>query len=418
MPFDVFQQVFGLSMASNAVNNFKGTQTNLQARLQAVLPGLLPLLGEWAVVWGPVVWKVNPDNDKSGPDNSWYVAHNPAVRFEDGTIRPAYVLAIAGTADSEYDWPHENFWVNQVAAFDKWVAAGIKNVPEPVPGPEVAPGGTYIAMGTVNAVHTLLTVAPPPGAAAAGSTLIDFFSDLPATSTRRILTTGHSLGGALSPTIALALVTSGVLHPQEVLTFPTAGPSPGNHGFTDLFNQTFPQRLCADASARGYQVWNLNIANSIDIVPQAWCHISSESPAQNLDNIPTIYGKPALSGVNIATFLLKFQAARSKTVYIPLQSHIVPGTPPKSPPGTMKEFLAEASKQHVQFYLDLFGIQPPPSTPNEVLRRDGLVLKSGKEEIRGYPVIGRIEWVREHPEEAKAEVDAAEARGEGKLENE
>ncbi|KAH7882545.1 hypothetical protein F5I97DRAFT_1931092 [Phlebopus sp. FC_14] len=409
MSLDVFQQVFSLSLAANAVNNYTGTQANLQAALTVLVSKALPAVGDWNVVWGPVVWKNDPDNAQTGPDNSWYIAFNPALTFEDGSVHPTYVVAIAGTANkSTYAWTHENFAVNSVADFNQWVAGGINNSPEPVKAKDIVPGAVYVAIGTIKAVHTLLTFPAPPGTASAGTSLLDFLSQIEGVDTDRVVFTGHSLGGALSPTLALSLVTSGVLPPSGVLAYPSAGASPGNRGFADLFAATLPARQSPSSGTGGYQVWNLNLANTLDIVPQAWCAVPSLSPHQNLDNIPPIYGKPAVPLVAGAVFLAKVQAFQSGTIYTPIQSHLVSGTPPVAPPTTIQEFLQEAMPQHGEFYIKLLGITLP--TVKESFSREyGLVEKTQSQKLLEYPVIANVEWAAEHPEEVQTAIDAEKA---------
>ena len=169
--------------------------------------------------------------------------------------------------------------------------------------------------GTAIIVHTALTD-PSSGAASASLTLHEFLSGIPASSLTRLVFTGHSLGGVLSPTLALALVTSGALK-AEALVYPIAGPSPGNGSFANLFSHE-------------YAVWNTNIINSLDIVPQVWCTKPEDSPSQNLDNISPIYGSPVLPTIEWGIAFLRAKANLVDTVYMPLQSRIISGGSPTS----------------------------------------------------------------------------------------
>ncbi|KAG8216222.1 hypothetical protein J3R82DRAFT_8260 [Butyriboletus roseoflavus] len=407
MPLDVFQQVFSLSLVSNLVNGLKGTQTDLQIALQLGLTFALPVIGDqWEVVWGPVVWKNQPDEATTGPDNSWYVAYHPSLQFEDGSVRPTYVIAIAGTPlEAEYVWIKENFAVNSVSDFTAWVAGGIQNPPVIVPAKSIVPGVPYIATGTVNTVHLLLTRPAPPGAASAGTTLLDFITKLDQSASPRLITTGHSLGGTLSPSLALALVSAGLISADATLTYPSAGASPGNSGFTDLFSQTFPPRKSADASS--YQGWNLNLVNTLDIVPQAWCPLKPLSPPQNLANIPPIYGTPVLPIVRGATIVFAVHALSSGALYKPLPSQYFTASPPSVPPTSLEEFLQVLGPQHQLAYFNEVGITVPTLNESQVLGA-GLSEKS-KDEIRfNYPVIAELEWAREHPKEAQKVIEGAE----------
>ena len=100
---------------------------------------------------------------------------------------------------------------------------------------------------------------------------------------------GHSLGGALSPTLALFLYPQ----PQEsgwkqVLVLPTAGASPGNEPFAKLFAAAYPP--VASGVSAPYGTWNTNYANAADAVPHAWnlldeVIISQPDPAGNYQSI-------------------------------------------------------------------------------------------------------------------------------------
>ncbi|KAF9230544.1 Alpha/Beta hydrolase protein [Melanogaster broomeanus] len=412
MSFDSFQQVFSLSLCSNIVNDQKGTEDTLQQALQGALAHQLPTYGDWTTVWGPVVWKFKPADADTGPDNSWFVAYNPSLTYADGSTYPSYVVAVAGTPTySSYAWIQENFAVDSVVNFVTWVRDGITNPPERVMPKDIVAGTPYAAMGIAKAVHNLLTKPAPSGSASAGTTLIDFLANIP--DGTRIVFAGHSLGGALSSTLALSLVNSGTIPKSSALTYTSAGPSPGNRAFADLYASTFPAQRFPGSEAGGYQVWNLNVVNSKDIVPQAWCAIKALSPDQNLDNIPTIFGLPALLLIQGITLLLKIQAFRSGAIYIPLQSHIVPGFPPQAPPANLQEFLTIAVQQHNMFYVGLFGV-PIPAFPESERASLGLVRKTKEEQRYEYPIIGNFEYAAENPQETQNAVEELEGTPEAK----
>ena len=72
-------------------------QASLQKALQLGLTSILPVVPGWEIAWGPVVWKNEPDEATTRPDNSWYTANHPKLRFEDGSVHGAHVIAIPGT---------------------------------------------------------------------------------------------------------------------------------------------------------------------------------------------------------------------------------------------------------------------------------------------------------------------------------
>lgn len=315
-------------MASNALYPSKQDQDTLLNCLQAKLPGIVSAIGgQWKVVWGPVTWKARPDDAKTGPDNAWFIAHSPSVTFDDGTTREAYVVAVSGTnANSIYGW-YENLAVGRVVDFTAWVGNGITQLPVPVNRGDIVPTGTYVAYGTAGAVHTLLTEPSPPGSASVGLKLHEYLTNILAPESMRVVFTGHSLGGTLSPTLALALTISGALK-VEGLVYATGGASPGNRRFANLFTQTFPTST-STCPETGYAVWNKNIINSRDIIPQAWCTKRILSPAQNVKNIPSIYGVPTIPFIELVAFWLKASVNKSHIVYAPLPSHILSGVKPE-----------------------------------------------------------------------------------------
>jgi hypothetical protein len=378
--YNVFQQVFGLSLASNAAMNLTGTESDIQNALQAKLPDLLKLVGEaWEVAWGPVVWKNEPDNLLTGPDNAWYIAHNPAVTFEDGKPYNTYVIALAGSATT-HDWLVEDFDVLYLVDFPAWIAAGVNAAPIPVK--VVNPSGTYISMGTAGGIYTLRTKAPPAGAAGAGLPIYKFLASVPIDS--KIIFAGHSLGGTLAPTLALNLVLTNVFRqPRNVLAYPTAGSSPGNGNFVKLYSSWFPPTV-----GSGYHVWNKNIINTLDIVPQTWCTDKNLFPAQNLQNIPTIYGAPGMLLVWITIEEVVALVNTSGIIYNPIPSSAFTGTPIPNPPTTLTAFAADAGKQHVNEYEKFFGVIPPPTA--SMLVGNGVAKQTEAQRCLRYPVVNII----------------------------
>jgi hypothetical protein len=403
-PRDVFQQVFALSMASNVLYTLKGDQDALLECLQAKLPGIISAVGgQWRVVWGPVIWKARPDDADTGPDNTWFIAHSPSVTFDDGSTREAYVVAVAGTnANSIYGW-YENLAVGRVVDFSAWVRGRFTQPPVPVNRGDIVPTGTYVAYGTAAAAHTLLTEPSPPGSASEGLKLHEYLNNILASESTRVVFTGHSLGGTLSPTIALALAESGALK-GEGLVYTTGGSSPGNRSFVNLFTQTFPTSTSTYPET-GYAVWNRNIINSRDIIPQAWSTKRILSPAQNLNNIPSIYGIPTIPFIEFVMSWLKANVNKSHIVYAPLPSHILLTGKPEETPKKVAEFLGVALGNHNTFYNNVFDVQLPDLECKELKK------KTEEEILLEYPVIGDIEWGKEHPVEVEAAVTALRASG-------
>jgi Lipase (class 3) len=349
-------EVFHLSLISNIIQEDKGSVATLQATAERSIPLLITQNHlEWDVVWGPVVWKTDPDNTLTGPDHVWYVAKRQG--------REQYTVAVAATATT-YNHLVHNSDIIHVVDFPAWIGEGL--LEPPTATRNVVETGTYIALGTARGVHTLRS---QPGRTS-GTNVIQllpfFLQTLPRDS--EVIFTGFSLGGALSPTLALALVQGGGIFSEskKALTYPIAGASPGNRSFESLYVSKFPRT----------RVWNCNVINTLDIVPHAWCADSDSQQPQKLHSIPTIYGTPAVPGVEKIIDRAKEVAWKSRITYHPLPSIPFKGTGPETAPKTEQEFLKEAKKQHsAGAYLKFFGAGSAQNSETEAKPEVGAQLE-------------------------------------------
>jgi hypothetical protein len=160
-----------------------------------------------------------------------------------------------------------------------------------------------------------------------------------------IYVTGHSKGGALSPTLALWLAdTQGrEVAPDEqwdpgrnatVHAYSFAGPTAGNGAFVRHSNAVIGPRCH-------------RIANRLDIVPHAWARA-------DLEAIPTLYGAPVLPIPFLAE--LASQVARE---YAPLDYQHV-GNDVTVLPGVLNPdkrlFLDQMVYQHLDGYFQQMGL--------------------------------------------------------------
>lgn len=390
---DIIQTTFKLSAISNAATWNNGNATQLQSDLLALVEENLgansPLksyIGSWDLVWGPCVFQNVGSTDA---DNAMYVAYNADIDY--------YVVAIAATnIQSLYDWETEDFNVglaNRVA-FPNGISA-----PNCV-NPSSATNVGLVSLGTATGVTHLLSMSPPsenvPGY---GQNLQQFLKSKESTSATLVFT-GHSLGGALSPTLAFWLYPQGSNNGQpwaNVFVLPTAGATPGDLDFATAFNTAFPQTAVTgtNATTYDYAYWNTVIWNQYDTVPHAWCNLSWASPGQAPGNViwdlvlgttilNTTYVKSCtclygpLSGLALQEipFLIgKANQAAGNVItndvvsssYAHLQNQMLPAPQPSPPPGgvsTIQQFLNYLGQQHMTEYATLFDVPPDPFNAN------------------------------------------------------
>ena len=358
MLYNIHQQVFALSMAANILGPITGTQSYLQNYMEVNLPLTLSEFNVtgWKTIWGPVVWKNDTNNATTGADNTWYVSNSPNLVFPDGKTYDTYVIAIAGTEGkfpTSFDWEVEDAGVSKVVDFKQFAASGMKVVPPPVTNPGI---GAFIANGTAVGVSVLAVASPPSSAVSPNIQLGDLITSLP--SNAKVIFTGHSLAGALSPTLALGFQLAGTLKkfaPGNVLTYPTAGPTPGNGGFASLFATYFPA-----IPGTAYQTWNTNTINKYDLVPQAWCTDATACPAQNMHNIVPMFSPAGLLKLelDLALDAAMHTANQSNITYIPLPSNAFAGPTPTHVTNRT-EFYNETMLQHVDAYFNYFNLPIP-----------------------------------------------------------
>ncbi|NOJ79500.1 lipase family protein [Myxococcus xanthus] len=353
LPLNLCQKAFLLAWESNGVGDTPGDAKRLAKTLQTKLTTFLALSdvkkameGQWSLVWGPAVF-VDQESPTSYADNVMYVAASPD--------QSVYVVAIAGTnASSDYDKNQEDNSVNTTqlwtAAFPNLPSYGVPSGINPWP---VLSTGTALGVNNLLGMTDTLTTQ---------QTLVEFLRSVSATGSKTLIFSGHSLGGALAPTLALALFnpSGGPFSTGDwdhVYVLPAAGPTPGNQGLSQFFERVFPP-VSLNLPQPQY-AWNQNIWNSLDAVPHAWV-------VDSLKEIPTLYpanwdgGKvPAdiTKLVNLAVLASEAGGALPGP-YTQLPNIKVPGTFHGSNPITTEaQFWAEVGYQHLDAYQILFGVQ-------------------------------------------------------------
>ncbi|HKM65312.1 MAG TPA: hypothetical protein VJY39_22760 [Acidisphaera sp.] len=272
--FDLWQQAYVLSWAANAMDGTSGTKSELENGVKDDIGNLVVQapVGNWAIVWGPVA----------------YIAHGAPVGLADNAMFVLYneeagvylVAASATNFASYYDWTDEDFSVSRTVAWKAAFSAALGPY-----GPD--PTETFnpcLSDGTAKGVGILLNMRD-----ASTLTLAEFLRSRSAaglTADLRLVFTGHSLAGALVPVLAAAAFNPqggplAVSDWKTVNLMPRAGATPGNADLSTFIASVFPPVPASDP-AHPYQVWNSDIANSLDIVPHAW-------ETTTLAELPTLY---------------------------------------------------------------------------------------------------------------------------------
>lgn len=343
--FDLWQQTYCLGQMSGAIGGELGSVEFLTNRLVGKLNDFYAdntdQLGAWSTAWGPVVFEHDP-GVLATADNVMYVAAN--------ADRSVFVVSIAGTnALSQYDIKQEDEAVSTTVAWAK----AFPDLP-----PYRTPNGLepYLSTGTVLGVNNLLGMED----GATGQTLAAYLAELETAGTpATLIFCGHSLGGALAPTLGLALFNSngGQLHAaswENVFLYPTAGPTPGNGDLAAYVAQQFPPR---GPQSRPYQVWNQNVWNSLDCVPQAWV-IALLAEVPFLYPVPQPWPPQDLEQMIQNDISLSLQGASSGSgPYVRLANQRLTGTfNPDYPVTNKATFELQAAYQHTTAYDKLFDV--------------------------------------------------------------
>lgn len=257
-----------LAYTDEFLPNSEGLDAQIKIDLTAGLSSqsqLLPVAGNWNIVWGPVTYTVP---GAIGQDNMMYVA-----QLGGGGSPAQYAVAVRGTAGKVLlDWLMEDFDILQMVP---WSGASNANISE----------STSIGL-------TALLAMQDPNA----GTLVDFLSKVMSASgapQAGVCVTGHSLGATLASTLALYLRDCQQLwDPNGLATVTTinfAGPTAGDAGFAAWFDSQFAYTESAlpywvsppfsDASTLSYADC---VRSSLDIAPRVW-------NATSLQTIPKIY---------------------------------------------------------------------------------------------------------------------------------
>lgn len=314
------QIIFFLSMLANLPDRIETDINDSTAKEN---------IGEWTIVWGPEVYYHDPNKTW---DNVMYVAKGQ----DPVKSNPMYVVATAGTnPKSIFNWFFEDLDTRNTV---NWSNTN--------PEQGKISNGTKTGLTILQNMQDKLNLS-----------LLQFLTNeiktQPDTVEIEVITTGHSLGGALSPVLALWLYENqNTWNPDAkkvtVSTQLSAGATPGDQAFATYFDNT---DLGRNHTTR---LWN-----SLDIVPHAW-------DKKQLSQIPTLYRQCNISKSLRIYTLVQAQIYRVKDINY---QHINSGTPPLQgvcggnvniKNSDLKQFLQEAYYQHIKAYFELMGVDGLP----------------------------------------------------------
>ncbi|MEM6722204.1 MAG: hypothetical protein AAF611_22950 [Bacteroidota bacterium] len=231
---------------------------------------------DWKTVWGPVVYSHDQNSSFARADNTMGVYYSPSEKL--------FVIAIAGTnAISSFGWMKEDFHVNETAVWNHISGKGMGD----------------ISQGTATGLDVLINKMKDQG--------VDVLTALKNYITTNNITeaevavTGHSLGGALSPALALYLSDKRTEWNNgqkiQISTYPSAGPTIGVYPNKkkDLEKNNFI-KYYNDEIDNGNIIYESTI-NNLDIVPLAW-------DKDDIAKIPTLYKSEKIKDDSIGMMAL------------------------------------------------------------------------------------------------------------------
>lgn len=303
------QIVFSLSWLVNINAKMKSSRKNLVQhanKLHDILKNqtIIDSIGKWEIIWGPYIYskkcKPGSTSDSCVTDNTMML-----VKRQGEFDAPEYVLAIAGTnPSSTFGWLSEDFKVNKMVTWPETSTTKgqmkpfIKELKSILNRHKYCKEGKKcVSLGTARGLTILLDSVGHSKNPAENNPLIDFLTNNKTIESGEIAVAGHSLGGALSPSMALALKDNMPTWAGEktmtISTYPTAGASPGEANFRAYLREQFAGKFFGKM-------------NALDIVPHAW-------QDDMLAEIPSLYkGNQGLDTVCVIKGLAKYAGNKAK----------------------------------------------------------------------------------------------------------
>lgn len=280
--------MFEVSRISTLVNNNRWSVQDLSAaaydRINVALGKVSAsqqypqVQGDLELVWGPAFKMTDePDVPTTVPSNTYLSMALQMSNYQEAGMNATalntmyvardratatYYVGIAGTNSiSVPNWILEDFQVGALAT--------------PWANPSSVPAGAQVFAGTALGLSFLQEITPLAGMPGAGQSIAQFLqserdSQQSGGGISAVRVSGHSLGGALSPVLALWLQDEVLPTTVNVTANIYAGATPGNAAFQQYYN------------SRPLAQYTQVVDNSLDMVPHAW-------GADTLAAIPSLY---------------------------------------------------------------------------------------------------------------------------------
>lgn len=167
----------------------------------------------------------------------------------------------------------------------------------------------------------------------------------------RIITGGHSQGGALSPLVAFWLKDTQARwdtnHVAEISCWPTAGPTPGDSAFADYYDERVPATI--------------SLVNTLDVATKFF-------DREEMKQVPELYEPEIDPGAEVRALVRLLLGLSKGNNY----AHIAQGkrqvirltgkvNKALIRPGESRcwNFMTQAGYQHTRAYFELLGLESP-----------------------------------------------------------
>ncbi|TAE86247.1 MAG: hypothetical protein EAY81_05860 [Bacteroidetes bacterium] len=190
-------------------------------------------LNNWKLFWGPGVIPMPSNIIDIKLKGDYYVSTVSMSIFQNTSTNTMVVAIQATNPYSYYAWNTLDFGVNSTVPWDDTASHGVVS------------NGTSLGL---NYLINLTNQSNYNGISALLSAC---------NSTTNVVVTGHSLGGALSPVLALYLKNKYPAIANNVYCLSTAGATPGDNLFAQYYNSQLGNNTV--------RIWN-----NFDVIPHAW----------------------------------------------------------------------------------------------------------------------------------------------------